>query len=80
MTERIWYELWDVETNNAVASFATQGEAVAFVRQIVAKQSAEYLEQLVLLEVNRFGHTKDLARGRDELDRFQARGGTIGAQ
>lgn len=79
-TERPSYELWDRETNNAVASFDTQAAAATFVRQLVAKESADYLDQLVLLEVNRFGHTRDVARGRSELDRFQARGGTIDVQ
>lgn len=79
-TERFTYELWDTETNNAIASFGAQAEAARFVRRLVAKESAEHLDQLVVLEVNTFGHTRELARARNELGRFQARGGTLNAR
>lgn len=78
-TDRLVYELWDTDTNNAIASFETPGEAALFVRHLVAEQSADYLNPLVLIEVNQFGHGKNLATGRDELVRFQARGGAVTA-
>lgn len=72
--EKVSYELWDVDTNNMVAGFAAVAEAVAFVRRAIAERSAQYLDDLVLVEVNQFGHSREISRGRGDLHRFAAYG------
>ena len=45
----MYWELWDTETSNLVATFATEDEALASIRDILEVNTPDYVDFLVLL-------------------------------
>jgi hypothetical protein len=43
-----WYELWDVDTGNIVGTYASEAEALAEVRDLLALNGAAYAADLSL--------------------------------
>ena len=62
----IAYELWDVETGNAVGSFATEDEGLEIVRTLLAAFGRSYAAELSLSRREGTDPAKVIAAG-DEL-------------
>ena len=62
------YELWETLSGNLMGSYATEPDALAVVAKAVRAHGADYLDTIVLVEVNRRGDSTPLAQG-DELFR-----------
>jgi hypothetical protein len=45
---REWYELWDTDAGNMIGAFATEREALAEVRGLLAVNGADYADDLAL--------------------------------
>ena len=43
-----WYELWDVDTGNLVGTFASEADALAEVRGLLAVNGTSYADDLSL--------------------------------
>ena len=57
------FELWDTETRNLVETFATEDEALAAVRELVAVNADVYPAALALALEDDDGETTVIARG-----------------
>ncbi len=44
------YEFWDMRSNNLVAAFESEQEAIAAVRAMISEQGERTLEYLMLIE------------------------------
>jgi hypothetical protein len=66
-----WYELWDVDTGNIVGSFASEADALAEVRGLVALNGPGYVADLSLARKHPDGG--ELIAEGDELARLADR-------
>jgi hypothetical protein len=57
------FELWDLESGNAIASFRSRDRALAAVREFVATQGAESAASLVLGFEDESGRSTEVAQG-----------------
>lgn len=57
------FEIWDSESNNLVAHFATESEALAMIRDAIRRHGAACVEPLVLLRVGPRGGLSAVASG-----------------
>ena len=58
------HQLWDVESGNLLDDFETLDAAVAVIRQLVALNGDDALDDAVLVRVNDDGRTFEVASGR----------------
>lgn len=56
------YELWNMRTGNAIGEFATEVQALAFVRDAIARNGSGYADLLFLGATSR-GRSKPIAQG-----------------
>ena len=63
------YEIWDVESANLVGSYATEGAALAAVRDAVRLTDESAALGWALAREDRRGTTTTIASGRNLLDR-----------
>ena len=59
------YELWDVETGNIINTYASQAEALAVVRDLLAVNAPEYAEALSLGSEDDRGKSRLIAEGAE---------------
>ena len=57
-----WYELWDVDSGNMVGAFASEADALAEVRGLLAVNGAAYADDLALA-VRRTDGGESIAEG-----------------
>jgi hypothetical protein len=67
------FELWNVHTGNAIGEFTTEAEALAFVREAIARNGRTYADALFLGSTTR-GRSKAVARGQVLAERAVAAG------
>ena len=63
------YELWDSDSGNAIAGFASEAEALAVVRAEIQAAGDEAVSEWFLRKVDRRGRSRVVAEG-DDLARF----------
>jgi hypothetical protein len=63
------FEIWDLESGNALGEFAREQEALAAVRDNVRAEGPSAVKGIVLVEIDERGESKVLAHG-DELIRL----------
>jgi hypothetical protein len=66
------FELWDVDTGNAVGEYETEAAALAVVQQALLAPASGGAESLALVRVDRRGHSRVLAKGRTLVDRARS--------
>jgi hypothetical protein len=57
------YELWDIETGNAIGSFRTEAEALLIVRELLESNGADYADALDLGWLDERGNAGSIATG-----------------
>jgi hypothetical protein len=62
-TDGVHYELWDIETRDMLEDFATESEALAAARELIALNLAVYPASLALARWNDDGTTTWVAQG-----------------
>lgn len=67
----MWFELWSAASGNLLADFATESEALAFVREAAEAEGREYAAGFVLAHENSRGQTRTVAEGEALLRRAQ---------
>ena len=63
------YEVWEMRSGNLVASFGTEDDALALVRDAVEAHGEAYGLNLALIREDEAGHTTALAMAEQLLDR-----------
>ena len=58
------YELWNMRTGNAIGDFATEAEALAFVRAAIERHGRSYADKLFLGREDSRGRSKPIAQGQ----------------
>lgn len=61
---RVIYDLWDLETANLIAEFATEDEALAAVRELIELNGSSYADALSLGYANETGEGGNVASDR----------------
>lgn len=69
------YELWDMRTVNMIVSYQREAEALAVVREAVARHGAGYAEGLALIREDDHGESSTVAEGQALLDYAEADAG-----
>ncbi len=59
------YELWDAESGNIVGTFETKEEALAIVRDTVARHGEAFATSFLLGQEDKAGRTRQIADGPD---------------
>jgi hypothetical protein len=59
------YDLWETDTNNIIATFDTEEEALAAIREEVEAYGPQYVETWLLIRVPHPGVGQRIAAGRD---------------
>jgi hypothetical protein len=76
MTKRaadvMMYELWNLETGNAVGEYPSEAAALEAVRLSIEAHGIQYAEQLGLGVENRRGRTRKIATRRELVERALA--------
>jgi len=57
------FELWDLQTRNALGGYACEADALAVVRRSVEAEGRAFADDLALLRVTSRGRTKTVAVG-----------------
>jgi hypothetical protein len=57
------YELWDGDTGNAIGGFDTEADALALVREAIARHGRSYVETWFLGSEDARGRSKLIADG-----------------
>jgi len=57
------FELWDLQTRNAVGGYATEAEALAVGRRTIEADGLAFVDDLALLQVNSRGRSTTIALG-----------------
>jgi hypothetical protein len=60
----VTYELWDLPSGNALGEFATEGEALAAVRGLLADHGAGAVAGLLLARTTARGRSRPVAQGQ----------------
>ena len=66
------YELWNMQTGNAIGGFATEAEALALVREAIERNGRSYADMLFLGSTSR-GRSRPIAQGQALAERALAR-------
>lgn len=59
------FQLWELESRNCIAEFATRSEALAAVREIVAEHGAASVASFLLVSEDADGNVQKVASGRE---------------
>jgi len=71
-TERVTYELWSKASRSIVGAFDSEAEALAAVREALARHGRAYAEELAVIREDRRGRSTLLAEGAQLVDRAAA--------
>ena len=66
------YELWDIETGNAIGNFRTEVEALLIVRELLESNGDDYANALDLGWLDERGNAGSLATGASLRQRVAA--------
>jgi hypothetical protein len=66
------FELWDLQTRNAVGGYSTEAEALAVVRRTIEADGLAFIDDLALLQVNSRGRSTTVALGAGLAERALA--------
>ena len=66
------FELWDLQTRNALGGYATEADALAVVRRSIEAEGRAVTDDLALLRVGSRGRTKTIAIGASLAERALA--------
>lgn len=72
------YELWNMRTGNAIAEFGTETEALAAVREVIARHGRAYVDALLLGSTSS-GRSRPVAQGQVLAERALAAQSLTGA-
>lgn len=64
MVGSMTYELWNTRTRNAIGDFGSQTEALAVVRDVIARHGRDYANMLFLGCEDASGHSRPIAQGQ----------------
>ncbi len=59
------YQLWDMDSGNMLVAYHSEGEALAFVRDVTAEYGDEVVAEWDLLAVNGRESAKSVAAGNE---------------
>jgi hypothetical protein len=67
--EPMTYELWNIKTGNAIGGYASEAEALAFVREVIARHGRAYADMLFLGCEDARGRSRPIAQGQALAER-----------
>lgn len=73
MSSDLFYELWDLDTGNAVGEYRSLSDALDAIRDSLRRNGEQTLDGLGLMEVDAEGEGQLLASDRDLLPLIEAR-------
>jgi hypothetical protein len=65
------YEIWEMQTGNLVASFGTEEDALALVRDALAAHGEAYARNLALVREDEHGQTSTVATSDQLIERVR---------
>ncbi len=68
----VHFQLWDTVTANLIATFATEAEALTFIREVIEDGQRDLVEGWALGCQDRRGRGRQLAAGPELADRAVA--------
>jgi hypothetical protein len=68
------FDLWDVETGNLIATFASEAEALETIRQLMELNGGGYADALDLGRIDDDGNSRSVATGQALADRAHGSG------
>ena len=71
------FELWNTRTGNAIGDFATEAEALAYIREAIERHGRAYVDRLLLGCEDVHGRSKPVARGQALADLALGHGAAV---